>query len=166
MFYTYRQNLSGGRFDFFPERGISHLVVIEADSAEAADAKAEGLGIYFQGTQADIDCDCCGDRWYPAGLWVLIDPATDEPMFDGYAIDFTAPYPKRSPLTIKWIDGPEGYCHYADGTVVPFYETASEGQVDLSRYLASGWCLTGWHQACCRDTCTCPCHNHTDEGTK
>ena len=43
---------------------IAHFVIIEADSDEAADAIAESIGIYFNGTEDDgPDCPCCGDRW-------------------------------------------------------------------------------------------------------
>lgn len=64
--YAYRQNNSGGRFEHDEVRGVSILVVIEAESASAANSKAEKLGIYFDGCEDGIDCECCGDRWYQA----------------------------------------------------------------------------------------------------
>jgi hypothetical protein len=63
MFYTYRQNNSGGDFCFEPQAGISHYVIIEADSPENADKLAEGIGLYFDGCYTGRDCPCCGDRW-------------------------------------------------------------------------------------------------------
>jgi hypothetical protein len=63
MFYTFQQNNSGGRFERTEELDV--YVVIEAESAEDANFRAEGLGIYFDGVDKDIDCPCCGDRWYP-----------------------------------------------------------------------------------------------------
>lgn len=36
MFYTFNQNNSGGSFDFDKARGITHYVIIEANSVEHA----------------------------------------------------------------------------------------------------------------------------------
>ena len=49
MFYHYSQNNSGGSFDFDQEEGITHHVVIEAESAYLADRRAESIGLYFGG---------------------------------------------------------------------------------------------------------------------
>ena len=59
MFYTFRQNNSGGFFSG------PQFVIIEADSAEEANAIAEENDIYFHGVSRGLDCSCCGDRWYP-----------------------------------------------------------------------------------------------------
>lgn len=59
MFYPFKQNNSGG---YFNEPAI--CVIIEADSADEANMKAEEEGIYFDGCYDRIDCPCCGDRWY------------------------------------------------------------------------------------------------------
>ena len=59
-YYNYRQNNSGGSF---AEPAIN--VVIKADSPAQADAIAITKGIYFD-PEFEIDCDCCGNRWYPA----------------------------------------------------------------------------------------------------
>ena len=64
MFYTYRQNNSGGSFD--TDENVSIYVVIEASSCEDADARAENIGIYFNGCEDGRDCECCGDRWSTA----------------------------------------------------------------------------------------------------
>lgn len=61
MFYEYSQNNSGGSFKI--NKRLCHRVVIEADSISEADAKAEKLGIYFNGVADGMDCSCCGDRW-------------------------------------------------------------------------------------------------------
>lgn len=63
-FYEFRQNNSGGNFHISEEAGIGPSVIIEATSAEEANAKAEAIGIYFDGCDIGRDCDCCGDRWY------------------------------------------------------------------------------------------------------
>lgn len=62
MFYTYRQNNSGGSFKI--TKKIKHFVIIEADSAKEANKKAEHIGIYFDGVEKELDCPCCGDRWH------------------------------------------------------------------------------------------------------
>lgn len=59
MFYTFLQNNSGGFF-----KDPAEVVIIEADSADEANKIAEEHGIYFDGCDAEIDCPCCGDRWY------------------------------------------------------------------------------------------------------
>ena len=61
MFYTYRQNNSGGSFDINDE--VSLYVIIEADSATEANDIAEIKGLYFDGCEEGFDCECCGDRW-------------------------------------------------------------------------------------------------------
>ena len=62
MFYTFSQNNSGGSFDI--DHMLAHFVIIEADTAEEANTIAESVGIYFNGCDEGMDCDCCGDRWY------------------------------------------------------------------------------------------------------
>ena len=64
MYYDYRQNNSGGNFDIDDRVAVN--VIIEADSAEEADAIAETKGLYFDGCDNGSDCHCCGDRWYRA----------------------------------------------------------------------------------------------------
>lgn len=65
-FYCFVQNNSGGHFVFDKERGLTHFVVIEATSPAEANHRAKNIGIYFDGCDNDLDCSCCGDRWYPA----------------------------------------------------------------------------------------------------
>ena len=62
LFYTFCQNNSGGNFHI--NDTVAHNVIIEAYSADEANAKAESLGIYFNGCDIGRDCQCCGDRWY------------------------------------------------------------------------------------------------------
>lgn len=62
-FYTFRQNNSGGAFDY--DENLANEVVIEANNAREANSLAKGLGIYFNGCDVGTDCECCGDRWYP-----------------------------------------------------------------------------------------------------
>lgn len=63
-FWHFSQNNSGGSFDFSESEGITHHVVIEAESAEDANVKAIQKGLYFDGCDTGQDCPCCGDRWH------------------------------------------------------------------------------------------------------
>lgn len=58
-FYTFVQNNSGGVF-----ADPAHYVIVEADSADEANIRAQDLGIYFDGISEGHDCECCGDRWH------------------------------------------------------------------------------------------------------
>jgi len=73
MIQTFRfwHNNTGGFFnDIEPVtpnvRTDGHDVYIEAETASEANKIAESNGIYFDGVSKDIDCECCGDRWYRA----------------------------------------------------------------------------------------------------
>lgn len=61
MFYHYRQNNTGGSFDV--DDNVHTNVIIEANSADEANDRAETIGIYFDGVTKGMDCDCCGSRW-------------------------------------------------------------------------------------------------------
>lgn len=61
MFYHYRQNNSGGVFRH--NDNVDIHVIVEANSDVEADARAETLGLYFDGAG---DCRCCGNRWHTA----------------------------------------------------------------------------------------------------
>ena len=62
-FYTFRQNNSGGMF------GLPAInVLVEADSANEANDIAELHGVYFD-DDYEVDCECCGQRWYRATEW-------------------------------------------------------------------------------------------------
>lgn len=107
-FYEFRQNNSGGWFDYDEDQGISANVFVQAYSAEEANRIAEGFGLYFDGIGDGSDCRCCGARWYEASE----DDAVDEPQVYG----FDTPS-KWGPS--KWINnGYETFIHYLDGQIV------------------------------------------------
>ena len=110
MFYHFDQNNSGGRFHN-DDRVCNH-VIIEARYASEANSRAEGLGIYFDGVENDIDCPCCGDRWYQA--W---GQGEDEPQIHG-----------EHPATRDdWFVEPgEVFCRvfYLDGRIAEFRKPA------------------------------------------
>jgi hypothetical protein len=107
MFYTFGQNNSGGSFDFDKSSGITHYVIIEAESAEDANDRAENIGLYFDG---EYDCPCCGSRWH--STWDS--DGKDVPQIYGEAVGKGTPY-KADTL---WMgDDPEAVIHYLDGTI-------------------------------------------------
>ena len=75
MFYTFRQNNSGGVF------AGPVYVCVEADTLEEANSRGEDSGfIYFDGVTDDRDCSCCGDRWTRA---YFVDDFTESPTYCG-----------------------------------------------------------------------------------
>lgn len=60
-FFEFSQNNSGGSFDC--DEYVTHRVLIEADTADEAALKGESLGMYWDGCENGMDCECCGDRW-------------------------------------------------------------------------------------------------------
>ena len=63
-YYIANQNNSGGSFVLDKERGLTHWVIIEAENYNDAEEKFLSIGGYCNGCENDIDCQCCGDRWY------------------------------------------------------------------------------------------------------
>lgn len=72
--FYFDQNNSGGSFDHEPEDGIGYGLFIEATDLDHAIARAERIGLYFDGCRDGRDCSCCGDRWYQP-----YDDGTDKP---------------------------------------------------------------------------------------
>lgn len=73
--FEFRQNNSGGSFDYTDDVGRS--VFIQARSSAEANEIAENKGVYFNGCDAGWDCECCGDRWYK--VWSNDDGTEDMP---------------------------------------------------------------------------------------
>ena len=106
-FYHRSQNNSGGGFDFDEAAGITHHVVIEADSAEEATERAEAIGCYWNGVESGADCPCCGDRWYEPGDY----GRREFPHIYGAPLG-------TATRTLGWMkDGRETAVHYKDGRV-------------------------------------------------
>lgn len=102
-FYTFTQNNSGGSFKIDKEQGINEIVIIEAKNAEEANKRAEDIGLYFDGCEKDLDCSCCGDRWYETDEYY----GKDEPCY----------YTKPIKECKKEIFADGCYVHYLDGTI-------------------------------------------------
>lgn len=103
-FFHYSQNNSGGNFEHDETKGIGHHVIIEAEDSNAADEKAENIGLYWDGVSQGLDCGCCGDRWYPT-----CDKGEDKPMI--YDKDVSNGKYKDS-----WFNIPS-YIHYLNGDI-------------------------------------------------
>ena len=107
MFYHFGQNNTGGSFDFDKDAGITHHTIIEAESAEDANARAESIGLYFDGCSSGNDCPCCGDRWYK------VDDADGE---DAPMIYSEKPEDYLKDGMIRWMKkGFEVCVHFANG---------------------------------------------------
>lgn len=61
--WEFKQNNSGGSFEHDPEVGIGFTVWVEARNPDEASARAQDIGLYFDGVRDGVDCGCCGDRW-------------------------------------------------------------------------------------------------------
>lgn len=104
--FCYRQNNSGGSFCHDPEAGVGIVVFIEANNADQASARAQDIGIYFDGVREGRDCECCGDRWNEP--WH--DDGDDVPML--YGEEWRAIEPGEDP-EMDW--GLPSYIHPLEG---------------------------------------------------
>ena len=118
--YLYNQNNSGGSFVYDDKNGLSVNVYIEAENSDHANEIAEQVGIYFDG---EYDCDCCGNRWYPASDWPsTVDhneiPELDEPFIKDDNNESSA-------FKLKWME--EGkYEAFIHPLNKPFYGAHAE----------------------------------------
>lgn len=108
-FFTYRQNNSGGSFVEDAERGITKYVVIEAESFESANDRAEAIGLYFD-EDCNYDCPCCGPRWSSA--WT--GEGDPEPMI------YDDPVFTRTDSYRAWTEV-DAYVHYLEGFMTPVH---------------------------------------------
>ena len=111
-FYTYSQNNSGGSFTISEKDGICEYVIIEAANASQANARAEEIGLYFNGCSDERDCPCCGDRWYSASE------------SDGSGVPTIYSNPVENVQKDIFIN--RCFIHYLDGTIkkVELFESA------------------------------------------
>ena len=109
MFYAFDQNNSGGIFSFDEDLGITHWVIIEADSEAEAISRAEHIGLYFNGCSSGMDCPCCGDRWSASYI-----KGSDQPEVDGRILTEST---FKEHKFGAWMDeGKEACVHFKDGT--------------------------------------------------
>lgn len=105
-FFTFRQNNSGGSFDHDAALGIGITVFVQAVDASHAEARAELIGLYFNGCADGTDCSCCGDRWSAPWEDGAVEPST-------YG-DSWVPVSEGHEPTLDW--GIPSYIHYLDGS--------------------------------------------------
>jgi len=123
-FYTFRQNNSFGKFDYDAKKGISVYVIVEANSIEDANTRAENIGLYFDGRG---DCPCCGNRWSEQYDYSGKDDSTPVPSIYDEEVkpDETFPGPKKGEKfgPIKWTSKKQfdGFIHYKNGTIAGFW---------------------------------------------
>ena len=115
MFFEFDQNNSGG--GFCVDDRVCHHVIVEADTATQANEIAERIGIYFNGVDDGVDCECCGDRWYPQ--WDQVD-GLSTPMLYGKPIE---QYQER------FAEVGEVYCriYYKDGSIKEYRVGDTDG---------------------------------------
>lgn len=115
MFYTFKQNNSGGSFDYDELSGISVNVIVEANSPSEANQLAQDIGLYFDGCNTNMDCPCCGDRWYDSAAY---DGGDDVP--SSYGKPLALSQDVDTSTSMKWMKGFEIFVHYADGRIVGY----------------------------------------------
>lgn len=81
-FFTFSQNNSGGVF-----ADPAQHVIVQADCHNDANNIAQDHGLYFNGCHSNIDCDCCGDRWYSCDD----SDGDDSPAIYGQSVDSYKP---------------------------------------------------------------------------
>ena len=148
MFYTFRQNNSGG--DFHVDENVAHTVIIEGDTIEEITKRAQEIGIYFDGCENGFDCHCCGDRWSePWGDDKLQDKPClsygDNSVFDylNGGLGGMAFTPRWAHVVIHYRNGDRRYfvaeeigtfCPYKDSTSPFFKDRADEKRTEY-RYV-------------------------------
>lgn len=81
--YRFHQNNSGGSFT--RDNMVTKDVIIQAHSSNEANILAEEIGIYFNGCDKRMDCNCCGDRWSRA----YENEGTEKPEIYGEEIEYS-----------------------------------------------------------------------------
>jgi hypothetical protein len=97
-FFEYNQNNSGGSFD--ADDKVTHRLYIEAEDSNKADRIAQGLGVYFNGCENGMDCECCGDRWYSGRQ--LEAPYINGLFTKDEAIEIEKKFGGKSKMATKW----------------------------------------------------------------
>lgn len=98
MFFTFRQNNSGGYF--IVNDNVAVNLIIEAVNAEdAVDKMSEITENYSE------YCDCCGERW--SSWWVNDEDGTDKPMIWGEEVN-----KESGSVVIYYVDGRKEKVNY------------------------------------------------------
>ena len=114
-FFDYSQNNSFGRM--VENSSVHSHVIIEAETADKANERAQEIGLYFDGCESGIDCSCCGDRWY---RHVYDDYGEDEPCVYGTPVEKWVEH-FRTGRTSAYEEGV--WVYFADGRQVGYGNT-------------------------------------------
>lgn len=101
MFFMFRQVNSGG--SFVVDDKVKEFVIIEENDYKAANAKAEEIGLYFDGAEKGVDCSCCGDRWHP--LQSDSDGADEPCLYDEPVKTFRDTFLREYQYVIHYLNG-------------------------------------------------------------
>lgn len=151
MFYTYSQNNSGGSFE--RNDNVCEYVIVEADSFEDADRRAEDIGIYFNGVADGFDCNCCGDRWQSAYDWSV----NEEPCIYGKPLREHTRAWAREKAYIYYKDGSKLVHHFKEREevmeisqeIIDFLLKAANTEIPEDRYGEDGLDEDGdWFNPC------------------
>lgn len=110
MFYTYRQNNSGGYYIEDAENGVAEYMIVEVNSVDELEDVLSAIG-------DKVDdfwdcCDCCGERW-TSSHWIEKEELKATPMISGCPAEE---------------HGYGGFIHYKDGTIKGFGKYANNNQ--------------------------------------
>jgi hypothetical protein len=102
LWYCFDQNNSGGSFVI--DQDVAQDVYIQAHSSEEAIGIAESVGIYFDGVEKEMDCECCGNRWsrYDADDGYPVPTKYGENVLDGLDVVDEDPKDKDHPSFILY----------------------------------------------------------------
>lgn len=129
--YLYSQNNSGG-YDI-ENRDVACSVYIQGKDAAQANAIAENIGIYFDGVEAEIDCECCGDRWYMAFSG---DDMQQDEFLSSLVYDVSRSYGKKqNPIAIVYLLNGFKYIIYGGCAIDVAKYSASHTNIALKRGL-------------------------------
>ncbi|AQR77216.1 hypothetical protein ABNB59_17200 [Paenibacillus larvae] len=109
MYFTFYQSNPGG-FTIVND-SVCDVVIIETDTADQANKKAEEIGIYFDGCSTGNDCPCCGDRW---DAQYSDDKGTEEPELYGVPVYEVKSGLFRSQAYIYHLDGTKEVVNFRD----------------------------------------------------
>jgi hypothetical protein len=125
-FYSFDQNNSGGSYKYDERSGISVTVIVEATSWMHANAIAQSIGLYFDGSG---DCvECCGYRW--SEQWDAPGLTFEEALTE-IADDMTCVWARKNMKKGE----PEIFVHTLDGSLYGFWLGEEEDDIFLKNYL-------------------------------
>ena len=118
MFYQFNQNYIGRIYMRDERLGIGPLIIVEGDTVDAINKKAEQVGIYFDGRKKGIDP--LDNRWY---RMMRNKDGYDEPHVYDVHID-------KIP-SAEWVGYDDVFIHYADGTMKRIIFKKNERQTSI-----------------------------------